>query len=185
MNDDLGIGARGKDVAPAPQLLEVVDLAVEYHANRAVLIPYRLVPGTGIYDAQAAHSEARFRSAVESIVVRTSMNDRGAHVLQLPIENGLSFQAVFTQSDYTGDSAHSSGTLSLSVNQDSAHASAGPPHPIRDGPALTGAQQIEIPNQQRVDRDKGQAPGDQQRESGKIQLRFNGQSNRGRPRGRA
>ena len=95
MHDRLRIGRREEDVsAPLqalPEALEVVDLSVEDHPDRAVLVAQRLVPRAEVDDAQAAHSEARTAGQVYPLVVRAAVDQGLAHALDLLPVDGAPF----------------------------------------------------------------------------------------------
>src|SRR5580700_3475592 len=85
MDDRLGVaGCRKRVAAPreiAPELAEVVDLAVEDHPNRAVFISYRLIAGLEVDDAQATHAETHPSGDVHAAGVGASMDHGVAHGL--------------------------------------------------------------------------------------------------------
>src|SRR5207253_549063 len=62
MHDHLGVALRAEDVAEGNQFrnerLEVVELAVEYHHHRAVLVVERLLAGREVDDGEAPVAEA-------------------------------------------------------------------------------------------------------------------------------
>ena len=75
----------------APQLLEVVDLAVEDHPDRFILIGQRLTPGAQIDNTQPRmpqpHSAATVLRAeigkVFAVLIRPAMRQRQAHTLDI------------------------------------------------------------------------------------------------------
>src|ERR1700689_4700825 len=97
MDDRFRIGVRREDVSaplqfPA-QFAEVVDFAVEHNPDGSVFVSNRLAPGSQVDDAQAAHAQTPSRAEVVTFVVGTPVGDSGAHIAQLSLENGLTFQA--------------------------------------------------------------------------------------------
>ena len=112
MGDRLGIGGRVEGVAAGlelrPQLLEVVDLAVEHDPDRAVLVPDGLPPGLEVDDPEAAHAEADARAEVEAVLVRATMRDGRAHGAQL-----VHGDRTPVETYRTGDTAHRALTSTL------------------------------------------------------------------------
>jgi hypothetical protein len=66
----------------SPQVVEVVDLAVEYDADRAVLVEDRLVPACDVDDGEAAHGEACVLVQVESLAIGPAVPKRRVHALK-------------------------------------------------------------------------------------------------------
>src|SRR5581483_1762313 len=62
-----------------PQFLVIVDLAVEYHPNGAVLVRDRLVAGAQIDDAEAAHADAARPVYMKAFIVGAAMANAVAH----------------------------------------------------------------------------------------------------------
>src|SRR5262249_33879096 len=62
-----------------PEVAVVVDLPVEHHPDRAVLVGQRLVPARQIDDAEPAHSEPDRTVRVDALVVRTPVMDGLTH----------------------------------------------------------------------------------------------------------
>src|SRR5579872_5579523 len=93
----------------ATELLKIIDLAVEYHPHRAILVAYRLMARLDINDAEAAHGKARAPAAfeVQALVVRTAMHQCRAHPPQFLAGDGSP-----VQTDDTDNAAHVSGLLS-------------------------------------------------------------------------
>src|SRR5690348_4135073 len=106
MDNDLGVGARPEGVAERRQLrhqrLEVIDLAVEDDANRAVLVELWLVAGHQIDDRQSPHPQPGPRRNVETVAVRSTMSDDLGHSL----EQGAVDIAASTKIEDPGYAAH-------------------------------------------------------------------------------
>ena len=64
----------------APQLPEVVDLAIEDHSQRAVFIEYRLMPSPEVDNAEATHSQHHRLVLEEAVVIRTPMDHPRHHL---------------------------------------------------------------------------------------------------------
>ena len=64
------------------QVAEVVDLAVEDHDHRAVLVEHRLVAGVEVDDGKARVREADARRQVHALAVRTAMPLGPVHPLE-------------------------------------------------------------------------------------------------------
>ena len=83
VDDDLGVGARAELVAQpfefAPQLGEVVDLAVEHDPHRLLHVGHRLVAAGQVDDRQAAKAQAERARVVEALVVGPAVGDRLRH----------------------------------------------------------------------------------------------------------
>ncbi len=85
MHDDFGIAARMKNMAERLQLgnqfLEVVDLAIENHGNRAIFIEQRLLTRRQIDDRQTAMTETETGLDVLATFIRTAMELALIHAL--------------------------------------------------------------------------------------------------------
>jgi len=105
MNDDLVVAVRTEDV-PAlqkivPEQLEVVDLAVDHFADRAVLVEQRLIGlGTQVDDGQAPVSEDHGPARPEPVGVRAAVRKGGVHTA-----DGLHVGGR-VPGEEAGDSAH-------------------------------------------------------------------------------
>jgi hypothetical protein len=64
------------------QLTVVVNLAVENDPGSAILIVNRLLPALQVDDRQAAHAKADRLIEIETIIVRSTMTDGGAHAAE-------------------------------------------------------------------------------------------------------
>ena len=85
------------------QLLEVVDLAVEDDADRAVLVRHRLRAERYVLDAEAAGSELDEGRGVMSLTVGTAVDEDVRH----PPENlGRRPERRAVERYHTGDPAH-------------------------------------------------------------------------------
>jgi hypothetical protein len=84
VDDHLSVGGGREAVSAllqvAPQLGEVVDLAVEDDAYAPVLVPERLAPAGGVDDGQAPHAERHAVPHVDPLVVRPAVDQGRAHV---------------------------------------------------------------------------------------------------------
>src|SRR6266446_9935704 len=84
MNNLFSIGVGGKAVAAffqfGAQLGEIVDLSVESHPDRPVLVEDGLVPSGQVDDAEAAHSKDAAILDKDS-VIRTSVHNSLAHAV--------------------------------------------------------------------------------------------------------
>ena len=82
MDDDLGVAPGGEPVSVClqlgAQLEEIVDLAVERHPDRAVLVAHRLPAAGQVDDAEPALAEADVALDVEPLVVGAAMREAGA-----------------------------------------------------------------------------------------------------------
>src|ERR1700692_3884498 len=81
------------------QLLEIVDLAVKHHPDRAIFIADRLVAGTKIDDAEPAHADPARAVDVIAVIIRTAVANLVAHPadvsqLGLPVTQKLSGDAT-------------------------------------------------------------------------------------------
>src|SRR5258708_2789834 len=85
-----------------PQLGKIVDLAVENHPDRPVLIENGLVPTRQVNDAEAAHPQADTVLDEDSLVIRTSVHDSLAHAVDCAGFNPV----VGSRTDNACDSAH-------------------------------------------------------------------------------
>src|SRR5258708_39316814 len=68
-------------------MMMVVDLAVEHHVHRGVLVRDGLSAAGDVDDAEAPHAERHARADVMPFVIGTSMPDGGAHCRQLHFRN--------------------------------------------------------------------------------------------------
>ena len=86
MDDHLGVALGGEAVAvaaqAAPQLAEVVDLAVEHDGHRAILVVDGLVARDEVDHAQALDAEPDPVIEVQATSVRPAVRLRLAHALQ-------------------------------------------------------------------------------------------------------
>ncbi len=109
VNDDLGVGA-GAEPMPAllqvlAQLLEVVDLPVEGHPRRLVLVGDRLAAGGQVDDLEPAHGEAHPPGLdVEAVLVRPAMGDDAVHLGEERTRDGSPCALVEVQD--AGDATH-------------------------------------------------------------------------------
>src|SRR5437762_4132367 len=105
MNDRLGVAGGLEDVAAplqvAPQLLVVVDLAVEDDPDGAVFVRDRLEAVAEIDDAETAHADRDAVPDVDTFIVRTAVGHDAAHCTDLVLTNGLSVPP-----NYACDAAH-------------------------------------------------------------------------------
>ena len=107
VDDDFGVAARAEGVAERLQLVdqlgEIVDLAVERDAHRAVLVEQRLSPERRkIDDREPAMAEADTGGQVEAAVVGAAMVQRVGHALKsAPIDGSLP-----SHIEYAGYPAH-------------------------------------------------------------------------------
>ena len=88
----MSLSVRKRVPAPleiAPQLLVVVDLAVEDDPDRAVLVRDRLVAAVEIDDAEAAHAERDAVADVHTLIVGAAMRHGAAHGANLVLVNRL------------------------------------------------------------------------------------------------
>ena len=106
VDDDFRVRPGAEAVALALQLIAelsvVVDLAVEHHGDRPVLVVDRLVAAGQIDDAQPRHAEADAVRDHRASVVGTPMRDRRAHLL----ERTLQLRASEVPSMQSRDPAH-------------------------------------------------------------------------------
>src|SRR5450432_1485037 len=83
MNERFGVAVGLKAMALGDQLcaqrLVIVDLAVEDHPERAVLIRNGLMAGAEVNDAETAHADGAAAFDMEAFVVRTAMANPVAH----------------------------------------------------------------------------------------------------------
>jgi hypothetical protein len=118
VNDRLRIAGRPQCVpAPleiAPQLLVVVDLAVEDDPDGPVFVRDRLGAVIEIDDAEAPHADRHAVADVHTLIVRASMRHDAAHGTNLVLVNGLPVPA-----NYACDAAHGRFSLApFSVTSD-------------------------------------------------------------------
>ena len=102
VHEHLGVAARGEAMTARGQILAqarvVVDLAVEDHPNRAVLVAERLVPALDVHDRQTPDPDrdAGVRICVQTLVVRPAVAHRrghGPHVASLGVVSTASYSA--------------------------------------------------------------------------------------------
>src|SRR5205085_775399 len=86
----------------APQLLVVVDFAVENDPDGSVFVRDRLVAVIEIDDAEAPHANRHAVADVHTLIVRAAMRHDPAHGTNLVFLNGPSVPA-----NYACDAAHS------------------------------------------------------------------------------
>jgi hypothetical protein len=106
VDDGLRVGAGLEGMAQGgefrDEVHEVVDLAVEHHGHRAVLVEHGLLAGGDVDDGQAAMAEAQARFQVQARLVGAAMPlhvvDAAQHV---PVDG-----ALVTQVENSGDAAH-------------------------------------------------------------------------------
>jgi hypothetical protein len=83
MNDDFGVRVGIKAVTAALEFLakfrEVVDFSVEDDPQTFVFVMDRLPSAGKVDDAQAPHTQSRWATGVNTLIVRTSVNDGLAH----------------------------------------------------------------------------------------------------------
>ena len=83
VDDHLGVALGGEAMAAAqqvaPQLAEVVDLAVEDDDDRAVLVVDRLVAGLEVDDAQPLDAEPHLALHVQAARIRPAVLEGRAH----------------------------------------------------------------------------------------------------------
>jgi hypothetical protein len=61
------------------QFLEVIDFAITNDPNGFILIGYRLVSASQVYNAQSAHPQSDAAAAIRAFVVGAAMRDTTAH----------------------------------------------------------------------------------------------------------
>src|SRR4029077_10175496 len=61
------------------QLLEVIDLTIEHHSDRSILIEDRLMPTLDVNNAQATHSQRQRPAFKVAFVIRPTMLHRRRH----------------------------------------------------------------------------------------------------------
>src|SRR5690242_2718184 len=87
VDDYLGVRVRVEVVTAGfefrAQFGEVIDFAVEDHPNIAILVVNRLMPRRQVNDAQTPHSQPRTSVHVDSFIVRTSVHDGLAHLMDV------------------------------------------------------------------------------------------------------
>jgi hypothetical protein len=66
-----------------PQILIVVNLAVEHDPNGPVFVRKRLVSASQIDDRESAKSKSNLSGHMEALVIGTPMNDRIRHGFHL------------------------------------------------------------------------------------------------------
>src|SRR5256885_9901852 len=97
VNDNLTIGARSKLVTTCQELLtqrlKVINLAIEDHPHRAVLIAERLMPAVQIDNAQAPHTQSDLRLNEETFVVRPAVAHDRTHRTQVARVHGTIVKA--------------------------------------------------------------------------------------------
>src|SRR5215468_2250900 len=112
VRDDLGVAGRAQGMAAGrelgPQLAVVVDLPVQHHPHRAVLVPDGLAAGREVDDAEPPHPEAHASVDAEALVVGPTMGEGVAHGSELAERHRLIVEA-----DYSRDPAHGSFTSAL------------------------------------------------------------------------
>ena len=85
MDDNFGIRARREDV-PLPlqltaQFLEVINLSIQHHPDRAIFVAQRLVAAFHIDDAEAPDPKRNRTLKILALIVWPSMNDFREHPL--------------------------------------------------------------------------------------------------------
>src|SRR2546430_9680905 len=84
VDDHLGVGVRPKAVAPffeaAPQLAEVIDLAVEGRPHGAILVGDRLGSTGHVDDGEPPHAERNVAVDIEPFAIGAAMSERGRHL---------------------------------------------------------------------------------------------------------
>src|SRR5579859_3093524 len=116
MHQGLGI-AVGAESVPAlrefgAQLPVVVYLAIEHRPTRAVLVADRLAACFEVYDAQPSHAKPCPPAYIEPVLVRSTVQHRRAHGLELLEVHGL--RAAAHDPSYT---AHGSCTFRGQTHQ--------------------------------------------------------------------
>ncbi len=103
VHDDFGVGMRAEHMAERFQLghqfLEVVDLAVEHHDHRAVLVKQRLLAGRQIDDRQAAMAEPDTGFPVQPTLVGTAMELGLVHAIEQRMRNVPALACIEDASD--------------------------------------------------------------------------------------
>ena len=106
MHDHLGVALGVEGMAEClqfgNQLLVVIDLAVEYHNDRAVFVEQWLLTCRDVNDRQAAMPQADSRLDVQATLVRPAVPLRVVHALQ----NGTVDLAAAAGVKDSSDSAH-------------------------------------------------------------------------------
>ena len=106
VDDDLGVALGVEAVAGGlqfgNQFLVVVDLAVEDHDHRAVLVEQRLLAGGDVDDAQPPVAEAQPGLDVQAAFVGAAVGLRVVHAL----EHGVPHRALAAGVELAGDAAH-------------------------------------------------------------------------------
>src|SRR5262249_5900382 len=111
MDDDFGVGMRAELMAsreePLAQFLEVVNLAVEDHPDRAVFVDDRLTARGQINDREPPHSQRDVLFEIEAFVVGPAVNDRRRHRARSPFISRLrSIKPVLVKIDKSENPAH-------------------------------------------------------------------------------
>src|SRR5450755_3447087 len=106
MHNHFRVGMRIKLMPAAfqifPQLRKVENFTVEDYPYSFVLVVNRLMAPLQVNNAQPAHSESDVSLGVDSLVVRTSMNNCVAHGVDL----NISHHRIRFGSNYPRDTAH-------------------------------------------------------------------------------
>src|SRR5262249_36218891 len=109
VNEHLGVTLSAEDVSPGfqalSQLLKVVDLSVEHHLDRAVLVPQRLGPAAQVDDRQAAVDKPQAWLVQVALRVGTAVGDGLTHRLENTSGNRSGRICV----ENARDSAHGGG----------------------------------------------------------------------------
>ena len=89
---------------PAPQVAEVVDLTVQDHGHRAILVVNRLVARDEVDDAQALNAQPDTVIDMQTSVIGPAVGLCSAHALERLTLHGGAIGPC-----YPGDSAHRPG----------------------------------------------------------------------------
>src|SRR5581483_7629216 len=107
MNDDFGVGVRGKAMAAGFQvrtkLLEIVDLAVVDDPNGFIFVEDGLVPAGQIDDAQTAHAQSNAGLYEDPFIIRTPVHNGLTH----PVNRGGVHHSVRMSLHHSGNATHS------------------------------------------------------------------------------
>src|SRR3989304_3534955 len=95
VDQDLGVSVRAEHMPAvlqaSPNLLEVVDLAIEDRPDGLPFIRHRLLAGGQIDDREAAHAQPDLVRGVVAIIIRAAMPQAGRHSPQggiIPARSG-------------------------------------------------------------------------------------------------
>ena len=106
MEQNLRVAVGSEDAATptqlGPQILKVVDLAIEDNDQRTSLIDHWLISGGEIDDRQPQMGQPNPRIGPEPIAIRSTMGHDTTHGTQR-----LLIDPIFSKSDYTSNATHS------------------------------------------------------------------------------